>query len=94
MPHVRNQGKHGKPTYNQAAKVIKRFGTEAKLAALIGISRISVYRWQYTRPYGSDGLIPSSQVDKIRKVARIHGILLTEKDWLPERNNYEEGIFE
>lgn len=91
MPKIRNTGQFGCPTYNQAAKVIARFGGEAKLAGLIGISRISVYRWQYKRPYGSDGLIPSAQIDKIRGVARIEGILLRPEDWVPEVVKYDEN---
>lgn len=92
MPHIRNAGKYGRPTYNQAAKVVARFGGESRLAKLLNVSRPTVYRWQYKRPYGSDGLIPSAQVDQIKRIARIQGVLLTEKDWTPERNTYEEDI--
>lgn len=88
MPHKRNLGEFGCPTYNQAQKVIARFGGEAKLAALIGVSRVSCYRWQYKRPYGSDGLIPTAQIEKIKAVARIEGILLRPEDWVPEVNHY------
>lgn len=90
MPRARNQGQHGLPTYNQAAKVIARFGGEAKLANLIGVSRISLYRWQYRRPYGSDGLIPSAQIEKIKACARLEGILIRDEDWLPQTNNWDE----
>ena len=90
MPKIRNVGKHGRPTYNQAAKIIARFGSESKLAAIVGCARISCYRWQYRRPYGSDGLIPSAMVEKIHRVARINGILLTDHDWTPERVVYED----
>lgn len=90
MPKLRNQGAYGKPTFNQAAKIVARFGGEAKLARLINISRISVYRWQYARPYGSDGLIPSANIEKIRAVARLEGILLRDEDWTPEVVKYDD----
>lgn len=90
MPHVRNAGKFGRPTYNQAAKVIARLGGESAVAKLLQLSRPTIYKWQYRRPYGSDGLIPSAQVDRIKRVARIMGVLITEKDWLPERITYED----
>lgn len=89
MPKIRNKGQFGCPTYNQAQKVIARFGGEAKLAKLIGVSRISTYRWQYKRPYGSDGLIPSAQIEKIKAVARLEGILLRPEDWVPETIKYD-----
>jgi hypothetical protein len=89
MPRPRDQGKYGKPTYSQAAKVVRRFGGEAKLAKLIGVSRITVYRWSYRRPYGSDGLIPTEHIEKIRAVARIEGVLIRPEDWTPEVIKYE-----
>jgi DNA-binding transcriptional regulator YdaS (Cro superfamily) len=91
MPKIRNAGQFGCPTYNQAAKIIQRFGGEAKLARLIGISRVSVYRWQYKRPYGSDGLIPSANIEKIKGVARLEGILLRDEDWTPQVVKYDEA---
>lgn len=90
MPVDRNSGQFGKPTYNQAFKIARKFGGEANLARLIGVARISVYRWQYRRPYGSDGLIPAFQIEKIRAVARVEGILLRPEDWSPERNKWTE----
>lgn len=89
MAGVRNSGQFGFPTYNQARKVIARFGGEAKLASLIGVNRISVYRWQYKRPYGSDGLIPAFQIERIKAVARLEGILLRPEDWVPETVKYD-----
>lgn len=86
MPHKRNYGQFGKPRYNQAQKVVARFGGEAKLAKLIGLSRITVYRWQYIRPYGSDGLIPTAHIEKIKAVARLEGVLIRSEDWVPETN--------
>ena len=90
MPRVRNTGQFAFPTYNQAAKVIARFGGEAKLAALINVSRVSVYRWQYKRPYGSDGLIPTAQIEKIKAVARHEGVLIRPEDWVPSVNRWDD----
>lgn len=94
MPHKRNVGRYGCPTYNQVAKIVARFGSEAKLARAIGVSRITVYRWQYTRPYGSDGLIPSAQIEKIKGVARLEGILLRPEDWVPETIRWDDDTRE
>lgn len=90
MPHKRNQGRYGRPKYDQASKIVARFGGETALAHLIGVSRISVYRWQYRRPYGCDGLIPAFQIAKIKSVARGEGILLRDEDWTPRVNRWEE----
>lgn len=90
MPRIRNQGEYGKPTYNQASKIVARFGGEAKLASLIGVSRISVYRWQYKRPIGCDGLIPTANIEKIKAVARLEGILIRDEDWTPQVVKYDE----
>lgn len=90
MTRIRNAGKHGRPTYNQAQKIIRRFGGESKLAALIGVSRITCYRWQYARPYGSDGLVPTEHIEHIKGVARINGVLIRPEDWVPEPIQYEE----
>lgn len=86
MGRPRNKGKFANPTYNQAEKVIRKFGGEVQMARALGVSRITMYRWQYRRPYGTDGLVPSSQIEKVRAAARLHGVLLTDHDWTPERN--------
>lgn len=92
MAISRNQGLYGYPTYNQAEKIISKFGGEARMAKLIGVTRISIYRWQYRRPYGSDGLIPTPQIDRIKEVARLEGILLRKEDWEPETFKYDDDI--
>lgn len=84
----RDVGKYGRPTYNQARKIIVKFGGEAKIARILGVHRSSPYRWNWAPPVGSDGLIPGRIVSKILKAARAEGILLTEEDWLPERIDY------
>lgn len=91
MPRIRNSGKHGRPTYNQAAKIVRRFDGEQKLAKLIGVSRITVYRWQYRRPYGSDGLVPTEHIEKIKGVARLEGVLIRPEDWVPEVIHYDDN---
>lgn len=86
---TRNHGQFGCPKYNQAAKIIARFGGEANLARVLGINRVSVYRWQYRQPYGGDGLISRPMADRIREVARLEGVVLTAEDWAVERNEYD-----
>lgn len=81
----RNEGKWSNPQFNQARKIIAKFGGEPALAKAIGISRISAYRWNYRRPYGTDGLVPSRMIDRVKQAARVEGIILTPEDWTPER---------
>lgn len=92
MPIRRGAGQFGKPTYNQAAKIVVKFGGEARLAKAMGISRVTCYRWSYARPYGTDGLIPSSAIDRVQRAARIEGVLLTDDDWRPDRIVYEDEV--
>jgi hypothetical protein len=88
MPQERGKGKYGRPAYNQAAKVIAKFGGEVQMANLLGVSRITIYRWQYAKPYGTDGMVPSSAAERLMHLARREGVLLTATDWLPERIDY------
>lgn len=94
MPRVRNSGQYGMPKYNQATKIVARFGSESKLAALIGVSRVSIYRWQMRRPVGTDGLVPAHQIEKIKAVARLEGVLLRDSDWTPETNVWSEATLQ
>lgn len=89
MPAKRNSGKYALPTYNQAAKIVARFGGEAKLAAAIKIRRETVYRWQLRRPYGSDGLIPTIHIERIKIAARLEGVVIRPQDWTPQVNVYD-----
>jgi hypothetical protein len=82
-------GQHGRPTYNQARKIVAKFGNELLTANALGVSRITVYRWQYAKPYGTDGLIPNRMVERVQRIARLHGIVLTDRDWTPERIDYQ-----
>ncbi len=90
MARTRNHGQFGCPRFNQATKIIARFGGESNLARILGVNRTSVYRWNYRRPYGQDGLITSQMAARITEVARIEGILLRPEDWSAERNHYDE----
>lgn len=94
MAMTRNLGLYGMPSYNQAQKIVAKFGGEVAMAKLLGISRISVYRWQYRWPYGSDGLIPSQRVNAINEIARVQGVLLREEDWMPEAIKYDDATKE
>lgn len=81
-------GKHGRPTYGQAARITRLFCGPAALARAVGVSRVTVYRWNYAKPLGTDGLIPAAMVERVQKAARREGIVLTPKDWEPNRINY------
>lgn len=76
-----------KPRFNQAQKVIGRFGGYVKLAALLGVSRQTVFRWMQPRPLGTEGLIPTSQTPAIIELARAQGVDLADVDWAPEDNS-------
>jgi DNA invertase Pin-like site-specific DNA recombinase len=80
-----------RPTYNQAQKIIDRFGGKlAEVAKMLELSRGTVYRWIWAKPEGTDGLIPQQAIDLIKRKARYLGVILTPKDWEPERIIYEE----
>ena len=72
------------PKYDQATKIIARFGGARRLAKAMGLSPVSVYRWTYPRSSGgTDGLIPSTSTSLIRDTARHEGVLLHASDWTP-----------
>ena len=72
--------------YNQAMKIINRFGNARQLAKLIDTDPCNVYRWSYPREKGgTDGLIPTRAMGKVMAAARINGVLLTIEDLTPER---------
>lgn len=89
MSRTRGLGLHGRPTYNQAKKIVSKFGGELQTAKALGVGRTRVYCWQYARPYGTDGLIPRHMIDRVQRIARLHGIILTDRDWAPERIDYQ-----
>ena len=82
-------GKHGKPTYGQAARITALFNGPSALARALNISRVTVYRWNYAKPLGTDGLIPAAMVERVQMAARLEGIVLTPKDWEPNRVSYD-----
>jgi len=86
----RNQGMYGYPPFNQAEKIIKRFGGEQALAKALNLNPVTVYRWQYTWPYGRDGLIPRGQIERIKAAARNMGVMILPEDWVPERNHWSD----
>ena len=90
MPKERGLGKYGKPNYEQAQRIIRKFGGEASLAKLLGISRVTCFRWCYARPIGTDGLVPHRMRPKIEAIARYEGILLLPGDWEASRIRYDE----
>lgn len=71
---------------SQAERLIAKFGGYAQLAAAIDVDRTTVYKWTYPRVKGgTDGVVPSFALGKIRKAARFHGVLLTDDDLSPLR---------
>lgn len=88
-PHQK-RGKYAHPTYDQARRIIAKFGGPARFADLLGISRTQAYKWSYTAPYGTDGLVPHHMVDRIQRAARVEGIVLTADDWTPTRVQYAQ----
>lgn len=85
MPRTMGSSRYGQPTYNQAYKIWARFNGPRRLAEILNINPATVYRWAYSRPLGSDGMIPTVQVDSIKSAARLHGVILTTEDWAPEK---------
>ena len=82
--------KYSRPTYDQASKIIAKFGSEARLARVLGLYRGTVYRWSYGRPIGQDGLIPAARIAPIQDAAERLGIELTEADWALNRIDYRD----
>jgi len=82
---------YSNPTFNQAAKIIAKFGGPGLCARILGLERTTVYYWLYRAPRGRDGLIPPLMVDRIQRAARLEGIVLTPEDWVPQRISYSEN---
>ena len=87
----RGTGRFSKPTYDQASKIVSKFGGENILANELRIDRTTVYRWQYERPVGQDGLIPAAMVAPIQEAADRLSIVLTDADWAPSRIVYQDA---
>lgn len=71
----------------QAARIFKKFGGPQVLAKLLNMERTGVYKWAYPNDYkhqGTGGLIPNKHLPRVRELARLHGILLTAEDLMPD----------
>lgn len=84
----KGSGKHGRPTYGQAARITKMFNGPTAFALAVGVDRVTIHRWNYAKPYGTDGLIPAAMVARVEAAARLEGILLTPNDWAHTRIDY------
>jgi DNA-binding phage protein len=73
------------PSFKQAGRFIKKAGGVPQLAALLGMSRISIYKWlRPTSKGGTDGLIPTSQIPNILFAFDLHNIKIDPMDWNPQ----------
>ena len=72
------------PDFDQAAKIVRKFGGERRLARAIGKSPSTVYRWSYPPPAGTNGIVPHGAVKLVKAAALRRGITLTTRDWMPE----------
>ena len=77
--------KHGVAAYPQAARIVSKFGGEAALAKALGVHRVTVYRWSYRPPYGSNGIIPTRARLQLEALADMLGLILTPEDWSTTR---------
>lgn len=69
---------------SQAERIIEKFGGASRLAVALGCGRGTVHKWTYPRDRGgTDGIIPSTQVGKVKAVAELLAIDLTPEDWNP-----------
>ena len=70
--------------YDQAAKVIRKFGSPYKMAEFVRIHPANIYKWTWDKARGgTDGLIPSRSMPEVMRGARLAGILLTAEDLYP-----------
>jgi hypothetical protein len=94
MPVPKGSGKYARPMFGQAAHIIRKFGGEARLATLLTqagwpTNRVTLYRWNYSAPAGTNGLVPTHQRARIVQIARMDGVLLTDQDWDQRRIHYK-----
>lgn len=62
---------------SQASRVAALFGGQQRLAALLGVSKVTVYRWDHPPVKGgSGGSIPDRHWPAIRSLAGAHGVTL------------------
>lgn len=69
-----------------AKSIVARFGGEAKIAEVLGISPTLPYGWQYAREKkGTGGTIPQRYHIALLDYAEANGISLSPADFLPVR---------
>lgn len=67
-----------------ASSIIARFGGNAAVQSITGVSRTRVYRWTQSREAGgTGGMIPTDSAIKLLRHAREHGVPITADDFLP-----------
>lgn len=70
--------------YQQASRIIRKFGGARRLARLLGYEASRVYKWTYSREKGgTNGLVPAAVVPKIQALADLEKVHLTDSDWAP-----------
>jgi len=70
--------------YQQAKRIIRKFGGARRLAKLLGYEPSRVYKWTYPRDKGgTDGLVPAAVVPKIQALADLEKVSLSDSDWAP-----------
>jgi len=72
--------------FGQAVHICSLFGGECAMSHLLHVNESTCYRWSYPAPKGTNGIIPSRHVAKIKSIARLHGVLLSDDDWAPRPN--------
>jgi hypothetical protein len=69
-----------------AASIIRKFGGDSALGAIIGLDRAAVWKWRQPRAApcrGGDGVIPQRHIPALLDAARARDIALTAADFLP-----------
>jgi hypothetical protein len=67
-----------------ANSIIARLGGLAVVQSITGASRTRVYRWTQPKDNGgTGGLIPVNHAPKLLSYAKLHGVPLSEKDFIP-----------
>lgn len=66
----------------QAERIIAKMGGARRLAALLGLSPATVYRWRYpVERGGTGGLIPSEYHQPVLDLAAVHTVDLRPEDF-------------
>ena len=70
-------------TYGVAERVIEKLGGFAAVSAYLAVAQVTVYRWTYPPPKGTDGLIPVRHHDSLLEMAKLTNVRLTRADLYP-----------